>query len=79
MLLAGLLLVSGLAALLPELHRDDPPPSFGMGLLINLFLVALLAHAGARIVFRRIGLEPEKRPGEEEYRDASDTPDLNEG
>lgn len=69
MLLAGLLLVAGLSTLLPALRHDEVRPGDAVGLFLCVWLVALLAHCGGRIVFRRIGLEPPEADGDDEDED----------
>lgn len=62
---SGLLLLAGLATLVPELGRPAPRPSYGVGLVICVWLSGILAHLGGRIVFGGIGLKAEAAPDPE--------------
>ena len=56
---SGLLLLAGLVTLVPELGRQEPRPAYGVGLVLCLWLTAIVAHLGGKIVFGGIGLRPE--------------------
>ncbi len=52
-----LLMIATVATLGPELAQKANRVSYGVGLVISLWIAGLLAHLGGMIVHRRIGLK----------------------